>query len=58
MSSVATVQEGEEMKHFLWLIKQMVKHFYNGDVGALCEAWMLLKIHCKYAGKQIRSSHE
>jgi hypothetical protein len=42
------------IEHFLWLHKQMIKHFLLGDFEGSYEAWIWLKIHCKYKSKRIK----
>jgi len=48
------INGGGMMKHFLWLIKQMIKHIILGNLDGLIEAYYLLKIHICYKSKKIK----
>lgn len=44
----------EKIKHLLWLITQLVKHFFTGNIDGLIEAYFLIKIHLLYPLKKIK----
>lgn len=47
-----------DLKHLLWLIKQMLVLGFKGDWAGSYESWLLLKIHWNYRGKIIKTGKE
>jgi hypothetical protein len=43
-----------EMKHLLWLVKQMIVLFLKGDFSGSAEAFYLLKLHWLYDSKKVK----
>lgn len=40
--------------HCLWLLKQMFKNFFMGDLDGAIEAYWFLRIHMSYKNKRIK----
>lgn len=43
----------KNIKHILWLIKQMIILFFKGDLNGSAEAFYFLKMHWNYDSKRI-----
>lgn len=41
------------LKHMLWLWKQMIVLWCKGDFEGSYEAWLFTKIHWNYEGKRL-----
>lgn len=44
----------DHLRHIGWLFKQMIKHFFKGDIDGVIDAYYWIKIHLKYDNKRIK----
>jgi hypothetical protein len=43
----------QDIKHISWLFKQMMSHWFKGDLKGAIDAWYWIKFHWNYESKKI-----
>ena len=43
----------QDIKHIVWLFKQLIISFFKGDINGVEECWIFIKIHCCYDNTKI-----
>lgn len=43
-----------DLQHILWLTKQMIKHWLNGNNAGALDAWEWIKFHWNYESLRLK----